>query len=204
MLGALGSGARRRSRVASRAQQRIDYTLARLARAGYVRAVRPHGAPPGTDPLYEMADPYLAFWFSVLREDADLIEGGQGAAVQKRVAGRWQTHLGRVFEEAAREHAVRLVATEQLPAEMTIGHWWRDEIAEIDVLGLLEGQTRLIGEAKWQSRPPHRNEIQAMRAKLGYLPESHPDLELAFWTRGGPSVAVRGAEVIHFTAADMV
>jgi hypothetical protein len=33
------------------------------------------------DPLYEIADTYLAFWFGVLRDDVDLIEGGQGAAV---------------------------------------------------------------------------------------------------------------------------
>lgn len=58
---------------------------------------------------YEITDPYLAFWFAVLRADADLVEGGQGRAVPQRIRERWQVHLGRVFEEAAREHAVRLV-----------------------------------------------------------------------------------------------
>jgi len=67
VLGALGAGTRRRSRIAGRAQQRIDYTLDRLRRAGYVRAVRPHGAPSTADPLYEIVDPYLVFWFAVLR-----------------------------------------------------------------------------------------------------------------------------------------
>lgn len=57
VLGALGAGTRRRSRIASRAQQRIDYTLDRLRRAGYVRAVRPHGSPATADPLYEIMDP---------------------------------------------------------------------------------------------------------------------------------------------------
>jgi hypothetical protein len=70
VLAALGAGTRRRSRIASRAQQRIDYTLDRLRRAGYVHAVRPHGAPATADPLYEISDPYLAFWFAVLRDDA--------------------------------------------------------------------------------------------------------------------------------------
>lgn len=55
------------SRIAGWAQQRIDYTLDRLRRAGYVRAVRPHGAPSTADPLYEIVDPYLVFWFAVLR-----------------------------------------------------------------------------------------------------------------------------------------
>ncbi|MGH3755684.1 MAG: DUF234 domain-containing protein [Pseudonocardiaceae bacterium] len=152
VLGALGAGTRRRSRIASRAQQRIDYTLDRLRRAGYVRAVRPHGSPATADPLYEITDPYLAFWFAVLREDADLVEGGQGRAVQQRVRERWQAHLGRVFEEeAAREHAVRLAESGELPAQMTIGRWWRDELAEVDVLGLLDERTR-----GWSEKPDGR------------------------------------------------
>ncbi|MGH3994832.1 MAG: ATP-binding protein, partial [Pseudonocardiaceae bacterium] len=142
VLGALGAGNRRRSRIASRAQQRIDYTLDRLRRAGYVRAVRPLGAPSSADPMYEIADPYLAFWFAVLREDAELIEGGQGQAVQQRVKQRWQAHLGRVFEHAARDHAVRLVGSGDLPAGMIVGRWWRNEVAEVDVLGLLQDRTR--------------------------------------------------------------
>ena len=56
VLGALGAGTRPRSRIASRAQQRIDYTLDRLRRAGYVRAVRLHGSPVTADPLYEITD----------------------------------------------------------------------------------------------------------------------------------------------------
>jgi uncharacterized protein len=78
VLAAIGFGARRRSRIAGRAQQRIDYTLERLRRAGYVRRAVPVGRVTA-DPLYEIADTYLAFWFGVLRDDVDLIEGGQGA-----------------------------------------------------------------------------------------------------------------------------
>jgi uncharacterized protein len=83
VLTAIGSGARRRSRIAGRAQQRIDYPLERLRRAGYVRRVVPVGST-SADPLYEISDTYLAFWFCVLRDDADLIAGGQGAAVTAR------------------------------------------------------------------------------------------------------------------------
>ncbi|HEX5493446.1 MAG TPA: ATP-binding protein, partial [Mycobacteriales bacterium] len=81
VLTAMAGGARRRSRIAGRAQQRIDYTLDRLRRAGYVRAVRSLGSGGSADPRYEIADDYLAYWFAVLRDDADLIEGEQGSAV---------------------------------------------------------------------------------------------------------------------------
>ena len=202
VLGALGAGVRRRSRIASRAQQRIDYTLDRLQRAGYVRATRPLGAPSSADPLYEIADPYLAYWFAVLREDADLVDGGQGQAVQQRVQGRWQSHLSRVFEQAAREHAVRLVAAGELPAAMAIGRWWRDEVAEVDVLGLLDEQTRLLGEVKWRDGGPSSRDLHVLAGKLAHLPPAHADLEQVFWTRTGTNSA--GGQVRHYTAADMV
>lgn len=205
VLGALGAGTRRRSRIASRAQQRIDYTLDRLRRAGYVRAARPHGAPPTADPLYEITDPYLAFWFSVLRDDADLVEGGQGAAVQTRTDGRWQAHVARVFEQAARDHAVRLVAEGALPAELTVGRWWRDETVEIDVLGLLDTSARLVGEAKWQAGPLDLRALHSLRARSRHLPELHPDLTFAFWARGGASADFRGqSDVAVHTPKDMV
>lgn len=119
--------------------------------------MRPLGAPPSADPLDEIADPYLAYWFSLLREDADLVEGGQGQAVQHRVVGRWQAHVARVFEEAARDHAVRLVHSGELPAGMAVGRWWRDEIAQVDILGLLDEQTRLLGEVKWRDGEPDQS-----------------------------------------------
>jgi uncharacterized protein len=106
--------------VAGRAQQRIDYTLDRLWRSGYVRRVVPIGHPTA-DPLYEIADTYLAFWFGVLRDDVDLIEGGQGDAVQRRTEQRLQQHIGRVFEGACREHAARLVRDGEFPRDMIIG-----------------------------------------------------------------------------------
>jgi hypothetical protein len=145
VLSAMAGGARRRSRIAGRAQQRIDYTLDRLKRAGYIRVVRSIGEAGSPDPLYEIADDYLAHWFTVLRDDADLIEGGQGPAVRQRTVGRWQTHVARVFEAEARAHAQRLVGAGQLPADTVVGRWWRDETAEIDVLGLSQAAPVLVG-----------------------------------------------------------
>lgn len=138
-------------------------------------------------------------------EDADLVEGGQGRAVQQRVRERWQSHLGRVFEEAARGHAVRLVEAGELPAQMTIGRWWRDELAEVDVLGLLDERTRLVGEARWQSRPLSERDVHVLRAKLSYLPEPHRDVEFALWSRGGGSPVVSADGPVRlFTCEDMV
>ncbi|AVT31189.1 MULTISPECIES: ATP-binding protein [unclassified Plantactinospora] len=206
VLTAMAGGARRRSRIAGRAQQRIDYTLDRLRRAGYVRAVRPIGAGGSADPMYEIADDYLAYWFAVLRDDADLIDGGQGPAVRRRTWGRWQTHLARVFEAAAREHAQHLVATGALPAETVVGRWWKDETVEIDVLGLAGDDPVLVGEARWQTRPLTLRDLTDLRRRAGHLPPPGPaGLTFGFWSRGGGDETLAGhPEVRTFTPADML
>jgi hypothetical protein len=204
VLAAIGGGARRRSRIAGRAQRRIDYTLNRLQRAGYVRLVRPVGAI-AADPLYEIGDDYLAFWFDVLREDADLISGCQGAAVRRRSFTRWQRHLGRVYESLAREHAVDLVRRGHLPAEMIVGRWWQDKVAEVDVLGLIEHRTGLVGECRWQEAGPSQRDLIELRRKVAYVPESADGMRFIFWTRtGGPPPAGTGSEFTVFGASDAV
>lgn len=201
VLAAIGGGARRRSRIAGRAQQRIDYTLDRLRRAGYVRLVRPVGAP-SADPLYEIADDYLAFWFDVLRDDADLISGGQGGAVRVRSEQRWQRHLGRVFESLARDHAADLVRQGTFPSPMIVGRWWKDEVAEVDVLGLVGERTGLVGESRWQAASPSRRDLVDLRRKLEYLPDPADDVRFVFWTRTKRGRQVTAADLTIFTAAD--
>ncbi|GAA2220188.1 ATP-binding protein [Micromonospora olivasterospora] len=206
VLTAMAGGARRRSKIAGRAQQRIDYTLDRLRRAGYVRAVRALGSGGSADPLYEIADDYLAYWFRVLRDDADLIDGGQGAAVRQRTSGRWQTHLARVFEAAARDHAQRLVAAGALPSDTVVGRWWKDETVEIDVLGLTGDEPVLVGECRWQAKPLTQRDLGDLQRRAAHLPppgQAHPTY--AFWSRGGADDALAGhPEVRTFTPADIL
>lgn len=201
VLAAIGSGARRRSRIAGRAQQRIDYTLERLRRAGYVQRVVPIGSVT-YDPLYEIADTYLAFWFGALREDVDLIEGGQGNAVRRRTEPRLQQHLGRVFEAICREHAARLVREGALPADMITGRWWRDETAEVDVLGLMGDRTALLGECRWQTAPLNSRDLIELQRKLAYVPDPADEVSFQFWTRTGAVAPGFGAAA--FSAEDVV
>jgi AAA+ ATPase superfamily predicted ATPase len=206
VLTAMAGGARRRSRIAGRAQQRIDYTLDRLRRAGYVRTVRSLGTTGSPDPLYEIADDYLTYWFRVLRDDADLIEGGQGHAVQRRTAGRWQQHLAQVFEAAARDHAARLVTAGDLPPDTVVGRWWKDETVEIDVLGLAGDHPVLVGECRWQATPLTARDLGDLQRRAAHLPEPGPaGVRYAFWSRGGADPALTGrTDVLTFTPADLL
>ncbi|MEV0606344.1 DUF234 domain-containing protein [Polymorphospora rubra] len=206
VLTAMAGGARRRSRIAGRAQQRIDYTLDRLRRAGYVQVIRALGTSGSADPLYEIADDYLAYWFAVLRDDADLIDGGQGAAVRQRTWGRWQTHVARVFEAAAREHAQRLVTRGMLPGETIIGRWWKDETVEIDVLGLTGDQPALVGECRWQTKPLTQRDLADLRRRAAHLPSPGDAGPIfAFWARGSADESLAAhPEVRTFTPADIL
>ncbi|MEU2613045.1 ATP-binding protein [Micromonospora sp. NPDC007271] len=206
VLTAMAGGARRRSRIAGCAQQRIDYTLDRLRRAGYVRVVRALGSGGSTDPLYEIADDYLAYWFRVLRDDADLIDGGQGPAVRHRTSGRWQTHLARIFEAAARDHAQRLVAAGALPSDTVVGRWWKDETVEIDVLGLAGDEPILVGECRWQAKPLTPRDLSDLQRRAAHLPSpGHAGLTFAFWSRGGAEEALASHPGVRtFTPADIL
>ncbi|MGH3940297.1 MAG: hypothetical protein ACRDTG_17025 [Pseudonocardiaceae bacterium] len=73
------------------------------------------------------------------------------------------------------------------------------------MLGLLDERTRLVGEARWQSRPLSKRDLRELRAKLRYLPEPHRDLELAFWSQGGADASISREDTVRlFTCADMV
>jgi AAA+ ATPase superfamily predicted ATPase len=204
VLGTMAHGPARRSKIAGRAQQRIDQTLKQLQRSGYVSAERPIGALETADPLYRMTDPYLRFWFSVLRAEADLIDGGQGVPVLKRVAAQLDAHVQSVFEEIARMHAIREVAEERLP-ECVIGRWWKDEVLEADVVGLnRKDQTVLVGEAKWQTKAFSLHQLAELRAKVPAIGKRAPQCQLAVWARRGSADAVQAyPDVRSYTPRQM-
>lgn len=206
VLGAIGRGRTRYSAIASEAQQRIEHPLDVLVAAGFIRKALPVGAPRGARPDYEIDDPYLAFWFGVLYSSLPDIEARQGQAVLARVDPLWQRHLGAVFEEAARTHARRLVARGELPSDLVVGRWWASsgEPCEVDVLGLLAGQTHLLGEARWQQRPLGGRDLEALRRKVTRVPQPAGAPVYALWGRAGVSPEVTRGGGLGFDVKDVL
>jgi AAA+ ATPase superfamily predicted ATPase len=202
ILAAIGRGRTRAGQIAADADQRVEHPLDVLVRSGFVRRSVPVGAPRRARPLYEIDDVYLAFWFSVLYSDLHLVAAGQGRAVLRSRRPQWQRHLGWAFEELARAHAARLVASGALRDDLVVGRWWSTSGAplEFDVLGLRGASVALVGEARWQERPLGRRDVDALRAKASGLPNLREDPVLAFWSRGG--VEREAGDVLSFRLRD--
>ena len=194
------------AQISGDAEQRVDHPLDVLIRSGFVRKSAPLGAPKNARSTYTLHDPYLAFWFGVLYAERSLIEGGQGPAVVKRTAPRWQSHLGRTFEDLARRHAQRLVETGVWPEDMIVGRWrtQRGDDCEVDVLGLRGKRTALIGEARWQRTPLGTRDLGDLRAKLRLVPHPVGEPILALWGRSGGSAAIKNAGASFFNVRDVV
>jgi AAA+ ATPase superfamily predicted ATPase len=206
ILAAIGRGRHRISEIANDAAQRVDHPLDVLIRTGFVRRSVPVGAPKAARPLYEIDDVYLAFWFAVLYSDLALIDGGQGRSVLRRRSPEWQRHLGAVFEAAARQHAVRMVESGELPNDLVVGRWWAQSGAqcEVDVLGLSGTATALLGEARWQSRPLGLRDLAELSAKRALVPRTADEAVLALWGRAGAEPSVRKAGARTFGLRDVL
>jgi AAA+ ATPase superfamily predicted ATPase len=206
ILAAVGRGRTRFGEIAAESDQRVERPIEILIRAGLLAKTLPVGGPRGARASYELADPYLAFWFGVLYSEIPQIEAGQGRAVMRRRAPEWQRHLGAVFEEAARAHARRLVARGELPEDLVVGRWWaaRGEPCEVDVLGLRGAQSALLGEARWQARPFGRRDLIRLEGKLARVPRPVDKPLLLFWGRNGAEEGVARDGVLAFSAQDML
>jgi uncharacterized protein len=206
VLAAIGRGRTRYAEIAAESAQRIERPLEVLTRAGLIRRALPVGAPRGARANYELSDTYLAFWFGVLYSDMPQIEAGQGKAVLSRKSQSWQRHIGAVFEDAARAHARRLVERGDLPHGLVVDRWWATsgEPCEVDVMGLLESRTALLGEARWQTRPLNTRDLAHLQRKALRAPRLIDLPTFALWGRGGVATEIRSERVVGFTPADML
>lgn len=206
VLASIGRGRTRFAQIAAESDQRIERPLEILARAGLIAKTLPLGAPRGARASYEIADTYLAFWFSVLYSEIPRVESGQGAQVLSRRNPSWQRHLGAVFEDAARAHARRLLARGELPGDLVIDRWWASsgEPCEIDVLGLQGNSTALLGEARWQSHPLGRRDLLQLQRKAARVPSPVDQPIFALWGRAGIQKSLRSETVLGFDARDVL
>lgn len=163
ILGAIASGERTFSaisRVAGLPSGALSRPLSALVRAQLVRRI--------PDPLrarrdrYELADPYLRTWLSIIAPSRSLLQAGRGKEVWGAVnESTWRSQvLGPRWEAVVRDHVAGgmqgFVAADGMqpfgPVDAvgvsTVSDRIQKRSHEIDLLALREGRIVAIGEAK--------------------------------------------------------
>lgn len=169
----------------------VQSNLADLVRMGLVRRVVPvtrRAELRLRQVAYRIADPYLAFYFTMLEPRRSLIQVGPAAVVDRSLSDEeLDAYVSRVFEEIARQYVRRAAAAGLLPIVQEVGTWWQGE-DEVDVVGVGGSGVELVGEAKWRRSKVGLDDLDTLRRRAARL--SDRPAKLLLFSRGGFTDAV--------------
>jgi AAA+ ATPase superfamily predicted ATPase len=189
ILRAIAQGNTRLNQIAQSARVGTAATTARyldtlqairlVRRAVPVSESRPDKSRKG---LYQIADPFLRFWFRYVQPHRGLLEQGLAHTVlERQVRPDFDHFVGQAFEEAARQYVGRLARAGQLPlTPERIGAWW-GQGEEIDVVALSDAEgAMLVGECKWSVKRVGLDVLVELKRKARVLEASGPWAEVSY------------------------
>ena len=187
ILGAIASGTSQYGEILNATgveQGSFARCLRVLAEMGWIRREMPFGESGDKRALYQVADPFLAFWYRFAVPLASELQFSDPVRVYtERVAPLLPDYMGRyVFEEVCHQWLQRH-ARERLGLTIReMGRYWsRDGQVEIDVMAKLETGTHLYGECKWSgSRAIGLDVYNSLQGKVARLPREELRREAAF------------------------
>ena len=177
LLDIIGNGAHRVSEIAGRIGRpasSLAAPLAALVEMGLVRREIPFGSHPksGKRSLYQIADPFLRFWFRVVAPNRSLLADAPGETrlmVWRRQRAQLEAFAWEELCRMAVPHLHRVV-----PAIAELGpfgpgqRYWRGNDPELDIVARsVATPSLLVGEAKWDAVGARR---AATALALGSLP----------------------------------
>ena len=179
LLAIVGAGCNRLSEIAARLGKpsgALTRPLANLIDLGYLKKETPFGEDERSTKrtLYRIDDPLVAFWFRFVQPARTLLHRDLLEPVEARLAVAFPQHCAGAWEVLARESVPRLPigGTAWGPAS----RWWGGGLhgpLEFDVVAeSLDGESVLIGEAKWATRPDvarWRSELCARAASAPFV-----------------------------------
>ena len=154
----------------------LSFYLRTLIDLGWVRRELPFEETSEKRGLYQIADPFLWFWYRFVQPLAPSLPFADPAALyQSRVAPFLSDYMGRYVFEAIcgqwlQRHAASTLALDLAGA----GRWWsRDGQVEMDILARRADGGYLLGECKWSRNSPVGVEVYArLLAKAERLPDA--------------------------------
>lgn len=145
---------------------------------------------------YRLRDHLFRFWFRFVYGSGDRFDRFEGDAYNSLVEPELSAFLSRPFEELCG------LALPNLYPDRTItdvGQWWYDG-REIDVVGLTDGSTVVVGECKFQEGPLGYDTLSQLESdveELRWTPGNGTDRrhEFALFSKGGFTRSVEDAAV---------
>ena len=158
VIRAIAQGSSRHSDIASKTgtpTSACTVYLNNLISLGIVKKEFPLGGNSSRRGVYALADSMFRFWYRFIPDNTHLIQNGDSLRAWERIAPQLPTFMGRVFEDICAQYLWRQNTAEKLPFLVSeMGRWWGSDPeakseAEIDILGLGDGDRALFGECKW-------------------------------------------------------
>ncbi|MGV8146072.1 MAG: ATP-binding protein [Alkaliphilus sp.] len=126
--------------------------------------------------IYLINDNFYKFYYKHVNKHISAIEQELGEHIyNNRVDGKYNEHLGQVFEEVCKEYLVRKNKKLELPFIVEkIGGWWgvnpiKKKQEEIDIVGLGDGEV-LFAECKYTNEKLGINVFEMLKERAGLIP----------------------------------
>ena len=152
----------------------ITYHLKELRSIGLVSRELPVVAG-SRRAIYRLSDSLFRFWYRFVLPNRTAIERGMQRRVLRSVLEGMPGFCGPVFEDVCAQWLWRCNADGSLPVEFgDLGHWWGNdpqlrEKAEIDLVGVDDGRTVLVGECKWRNEVLDRDVVETLEHRSGLV-----------------------------------
>ena len=198
LLSLIGQGCHRLSEIAGRLEKpatSLSRPLQRLIELNLIRREVPFGVSPRSAKRtrYQIADPFLRFWFRFVEPNRSRLEAGRLTAVSRDMKRDFSHHVSGVWEDLARESVPRFDIFGQRfgPAN----RWWGAGVdhkpLELDVVAESEdGKSLLLGEVEWAEEIDAVRLVAELRRKAENVPfQEGRDVRLALWTKRAARVA---------------
>lgn len=179
ILGVIASGETQFGRIQQHSgieNGTLSFHLKTLQELGWIRRELPFGETSDRRALYQVADPFLAFWYRFVAPLSSALQFSDARGIYRdRVAPYLADYMGwHVFEEIAAQW-LRRYAQQRLKLNIQrMGRYWsRDSRIEIDIMAELEGGGFLFGECKWSGKRTVGLSVYSdLQAKIAQLPEA--------------------------------
>jgi len=192
ILSLIGQGCHRLSEIAGRLGKpatSLSRPLQRLIELDLIRRQVPFGVSPRSAKRtrYQIADPFLRFWFRFIEPNRSRLEAGRFAAVSSDLKRDFPHHVSGIWEELARDSVPRLEGFDQGfgPAS----RWWGAGVdqkpLELDIVAESDdAKSLLLGEVEWSEKSDAARLVTELRRKAENIPFRHGrKVQLALWTK---------------------